>query len=296
MPTLTTGDEGNVFLRRLLVERTRNVYRPLALPWPADPEGLVHDSRVSARRLVEALRLATPAIGRSRARTAIARARNLRRALGGAREAHVMITDLRRLARRASIADEATRSLDALRASGSVSLGKVSRAYPPERLLADGIDVLVLAESPRRALPLRQLGARHLFRRAGETKALLACIEEPERAREHHRLRVRFKSLRYTVEILSKPFSDHIDHRWVILQTKAVQDALGVLNDTQDLRLWLGRRDVADHLDPSTLEVLLETVQREQENRFEVARDSVRKVGYNVAASLQRAAGKIGRI
>ena len=295
-PALTADDEGSVFLRRLLVDRTRNVYRPLALPWPDNAEKLVHESRVGCRRLVEALRLAMPAIGRPRAQTAILRARDLRRALGGAREAHVMIADLRRLARRASLTDEATRGLDALRASGTEALAKASKTYPPEQLLADGIDVLTLAETPRRPLPLRQLAARHLFRRAEEVKSLLVCMEEPERVRDHHRLRVRFKSLRYTVEILAKPFSEEVDARRVILQAKAMQDALGVLNDAQDLLVWLGNKHVAAHLEPPVVEAMREVVQCEQEERFEVARDSVCKVGYNVATDLQRAAGKIGRI
>ena len=295
-PPLAENDAGSDFLRHLLTQPTRNVYRELALPWPSNPEKLVHDVRVSSRRLVEALTLATPALGRSRARTAIRRARALRRALGAAREAHVMLPDLRALAQRASLGDEITQGLDALRDSGGAALEDASKAYPPERLLTEGLDILHMAEIPRRTFTLRALGARHLYRRASDVRAILECVEDPNRVKEHHRLRVRFKSLRYTVEILAKPFSEVLDARHVVLQSKALQDALGVLNDAQDLLTWLSREDVADHLEPTSLKALREVVQLEQQARFEVAREAVDKVGRRLTASLQRSAGRIGQI
>ena len=180
LPPLLPDAAGAECLWSLMLSRVRSTYLPVIKPWPEDTAVLVHDTRVASRRLVEALRLCTPALGSKTCRRAVDRSQSLRRRLGQSREADVVLQDLRHLAERAGLDEEATAGLEALRSSGVRALAAVGAAYPPTRLLRHALDVLEAAAEPRRMFSLRELGAGYLFRK---NAVRLASHRKPARQR-----------------------------------------------------------------------------------------------------------------
>lgn len=293
---LAPDDAGAQLLDRLLLPRLRKVYRDAAKPWPEDTEDLVHDVRVASRRLVEALALVRPVVGKKRARRAMRKAKQLRKALGASREADVLVADFRRLTEAAGMGEEVVHALDAMSAHGQDSLQKMKADHPPEALLSEAVDVLRFAATPRASTPLYALASRHLYARAEAAAPLVRTLEHEARWPEHHQLRIKAKHLRYTVEILSAPFSDSIDGRAVVGRLKEIQDALGVLNDAQDLLDWLRRPALEKDLGKRVLERVRAQADQERRARYARARDLVLGEVPTLLGDVRRSAGLIGPI
>lgn len=287
-------DEGRRLLGRLFLPHLRASYVAAARPWPEDTEDLVHDVRVATRRLVENLALARPMLGAKVSRRAARRAKRLRRALGAPRESDVLVADFRRLAESAGLAASAVHALDAIAEHGEEALEAVKREYPPERLLGDAVDLLVATTTPKRVLPLHEVAGLHLYSRLETARALLPALEQDGAWALHHDLRIACKQIRYAVEALGPAFAEALQPERTIQRMKKFQDALGVLNDAQDLIEWLSRPFVVDALGPKLLRKVRDAAETERSARYETARGRVLADAPPVFAELRRGAGLIG--
>jgi CHAD domain-containing protein len=294
VPPLTPSDAGTTLTWNLLYPKVVETYLPAARPWPKDTEELVHDVRVASRRLVEALELAAPMLRRKARRRAQEQAKTLRRALGAGREHDVMRADLARLASAAGLKKSIVSAAGLTRA-GSNSLSDVKAAYRPELLLGRALDVLEMATKPRRPkLNLRQIAGPHLTRRADQTEELIDSVLDPNRLEDQHRLRIRFKRLRYTTEILADPFHDVIDGTATVTLLKDLQDALGDLNDMKDLLLYLQTPKVKSAVGAKAVRKLVAAGEAVLEERGGGATALVVEQAPVLVAELRRAAGVIG--
>jgi CHAD domain-containing protein len=207
----------------------------------ADPEH-VHQIRVGLRRLGVAISLFAPYLGAGRQRRLVRRARRLRRELGATRDLDTAIAAAEargeRLARR--------------RRAGLEALAQRWRA-DREAAHASALEVLA---GRRFAVLLERVGGLLESRRAGDPPALLvnhapaailaayAAIADqaaagptPEVA-PLHRLRLRVKRLRYTIELLTPGLP--ADSSPLLHRLRAAQDSLGRLSDTAFCRELLG--------------------------------------------------------
>lgn len=289
-------DRGRTLLARLLLPRVRKVYLETANPWPEDAETLVHESRVASRRLVETLELLCPAVGRARAKDAQRRAKALRQALGASREADVLVADFRALTHNAGMGEETVHALDAMTEHGQGALQAAKENYPPERLLQYGVDVLRLAATPTTAAPLSALAGPHLYARVEAAAPLVETLHDPEQSPAHHRLRIRVKHLRYTAELLGESFEAAFDAKATIGRLKTLQDALGVLNDAQDLLAWLKRPALKKALGKKTCKKVRKLADELRLSRYGFAKVVVLEQAPLLFADLRRAAGVIGPI
>ena len=279
-PPLSADARGSRLLLNLLAPAVHRVYWTLAQPWPKDIESMVHDARVSARRLEETLALVSPSIRATPCRQARQRVKTLRRALGASREAAVIRQDLRRLGGDADAVPA--------RSDERSALQRAMAPYSVERLIRHGLDVLSLAARPIRKIPLRILASRHLYTRCVRAEPFLDTIDDASAGVEHHQLRIRFKRLRYTVEVLGQPFSDFLASEGVLTDLKAIQDALGAINDAQDVLKWLDQRTNGS---APPLRAAADATRRK---RYATARELVHDRAWPVLGVLRRAAGHIG--
>jgi CHAD domain-containing protein len=280
----------------VLLPRVRAVYAQAARPWPEDTEALVHDVRVATRRLAAALALLRPLLGGGAARRGRRRAKALRNALGVSREADVMVADFRRLAEATALDDAAVHALDALIERGQAALQKTSAAYPPERLLRHGLDLLSTAAAPPHRGDLRGLAAPHLYAAVTAAEALLEPLQHPHRPEEHHQLRIECKHVRYAVELLAPAFPELLDGPALADAMKGVQDALGVLNDAQDLREWLQASLLDEAVGAAAAAEIRTRAEAERQARYEAARDLVLADAPRLFGELRRAAGLMGQL
>src|SRR5262249_24026824 len=79
---LRGDDRGELALAKLIGARARDVYGAAAAEWPHPGRSPVHDVRVAARRLREALELASPLADPARWKQAVRRVKRLHSALG----------------------------------------------------------------------------------------------------------------------------------------------------------------------------------------------------------------------
>lgn len=285
--------QGAEMALRLLLPRARRVYEPSIAPWPENTEDLVHDVRVASRRLVEALSLLKPILPARRVKKVERRLKMLRRALGESREADVMVADFRRLATQAGWQDDVIHALDAMAETGRTAMAKVAYDYPPERLLRHGLDLLELGfQATTRSL--RDIASRHLMMRIASAEHDLPTLTQPEASPAHHRLRVRFKTLRYTIEILGVSFPEEYNRPAIIPPLKRVQNALGCLNDADDLYHWLNRPTVKRRLDAAQFQTIRELALNLKQTRYVRAHEVVFRQAPPVLADLGRIAGRIG--
>lgn len=280
----------------LLLPRLRAVYREASRPWPEETEALVHDVRVASRRLAAALTLLGPVLDPRTVKRAKRRAKALRNALGVSREVDVMVGEFHRLAEAAELDERAVHALDMLVERGQHALRKAKEAHPPEQLLRHGVDVLVAALRPRSALTLRALAGPHLYDTVTRASALVETLTASDCPEEHHQLRIECKHVRYAVEILAPAFPEHLDGATLTEQMKAVQDALGILNDAQDLLHWLQGPLLADAVGAEAAARVVALAQAEREARYEAARDLVLPEGPLLFGDLRRAAGLISQL
>lgn len=294
LPPLSPDDRDATLLNKLLYPHVVDAYLLAARPWPEDTEELVHDVRVASRRLVEALALASPLLPAKGRKRAEKHAKALRRALGAGREADVMRADLLGLVERAGLTPETIN--DCKFGDGASSLDEVAAAFPPERLLERAVDILVMAATPtEEGVTTRQLAGPHLVRRAADAADYVESVKDPEALADHHRLRIRLKRLRYTVEMIAPAFEDEIDGKAAVKLLKSLQDALGAQNDMKDLVDWLGKKRAKRALGDAR-NVLAETAAEALEARRVAARDLVLEEAPGLIAQLDRSAGVIGPV
>lgn len=285
---LSGADCGVALARKLLTQRAHAAYYAVARPWPEDSEALVHDARVACRRLVETLELAAPLFGSKATKRAQARAKRLRQALGAAREADVMRGDLQGLGRQSGLPTPALEALGEAIGGHSEAAPDPQEIYAPERLYRFGLDLLELAEEAA-PLPLSELAAAHLARRAIAARPFVLSVADRRAVDAHHRLRIRLKHLRYTLELLAEPYEAELEAARRLEILKRLQDALGDLNDAADLGSWVATRDLDEGL-----AALPDAIQTEREARYERARRQVLEHAPLLVSDLEQAALRIG--
>ncbi|MEQ9502518.1 MAG: CHAD domain-containing protein [Deltaproteobacteria bacterium] len=291
VPPLEATDSDSTLLDKLLYPHLVECHLQAARPWPEDTVDLVHDVRVASRRLVEALALAAPMLDKRRVKKAQAFAKGLRQALGAGREADVMRADLERLLETVGLERPA---VEAHTIAGEDPLERVKAAYPPELLLRRGVDVMRMAAAPKVTdVTTGRIAGPHLLARAAATEPLIDSVLDPDRLDDQHRLRIRFKRLRYTVEMIGPAFGDVIDKKATVKTLKALQDALGDLNDMKDLLEWLRSRAARDELGAARAAVL-EAARVELDRRQAHAQELVLTAAPPLVRDLDRAAGVIG--
>lgn len=291
MSPLEAEDTDSTLLEKLFYPQLVECHLQAARPWPEDTVDLVHDVRVASRRLVEALALAAPMLKKRRVKEARTFAKGLRQALGEGREADVMRVDLEKLMSRIGLEREAVAVEDI---AGGDPLHAVRVAYPPSLLLARAVDVMVMAAAPKKTgVTTRHLAGPHLALRAAETEPLIDSVRDPERLEDQHQLRIRFKRLRYTVEMIAPAFPDLIDKKAVLKSLKSMQDALGDLNDMKDLVAWLDTKAAHGELAAARTAVL-EAGRLELERRQSEAQELVLSTAPELVKELGRTAGLVG--
>ncbi|MEM6369236.1 MAG: CHAD domain-containing protein [Myxococcota bacterium] len=273
--------------RRVVEDKVKRLYERARGP-QADEETWVHDVRVATRRLEEALELARPVL--PPVEDVKRRVRTLRRALGEARELDVLVGELLALealaswpeSERTAFLQKVTAHRDGLMARAqSKLLPKLSRHQKKAMGLA--------SKGPSLPFLVRDLGATHLYARCERVVARLPSLDQPEAARDHHRLRVDIKRLRYTLEMLGPLLATDLS------PLKAHQERLGAFNDAWDLLDFVRGRLVRRSLGPFCEPVEAEIEGRIQE-RFEQAREAAQEDLPHRLTALRQSAGRLGKI
>jgi CHAD domain-containing protein len=282
--------------RALLLPRTLKLYDLALVPDPQDHETWVHDVRVATRRYTEAIEMARPLLPPKDVERAIRRARKVRRRLGEARELDVVFLDFSNLAQQQGLPAYTLRRVECVvetRRRGAAQAADAS--LTPKKLQKHREQALALTEmnqAPR--MPWRDLAADHLARRSEEADALLGSLDDFDRPEDHHRLRIRFKRLRYAVELADELVRTEMEPKPILAVAKRVQDSLGILNDGRDLVTFLHDPEVAGILGRFQ-EPLVEEASKIVRRRYLTARHLVFDQGARIVGEIRRAAGLFGR-
>jgi CHAD domain-containing protein len=250
----------------LLKQRIVRLHRqlPRALAGEVEP---VHQMRVAARRLRLALPLLAQKPGGKRARRALRRVRDLTRAGGGSRDLDVVTALLD-----ARLAEAPSPDLKRL-----VRDLRAARARSKGRLAGDLLDVDIArlrrdlqAILARRGVPiataLRRLRVAAASEQAGALESLDAVGETFDPARLH-RVRIRFRRLRYVAELVDALSGQDSGAPAIF---RGVQEAIGSMHDAFMLSGWLerkaGRAQAAGH------EALAQCAREERDRALEQVR------------------------
>ncbi len=293
---LEPSDRGIVLSRHLLIPRIRAAY-DLACTDPGldEHEAWIHDVRVASRRLVEALDLARPILPddpRDRVRR---RAQRMRRRLGRTRELDVVLRDFENLCTRLDLPEctrQSIRSYVDLKREEAVNAAEA--ALPMSKRMKQreqALDLTRFNEAPR--LAWRDLAARHICSRTEEADHLLDAMAEPRRVEEHHELRIRFKRVRYTVELAERLLEPELELPVVLRHVKRIQDALGILNDAGDMITFVDDYEIRNRLGYFHGPIKDEA-RRLQRRRYHEAKVVVQDKAPRVLGQLRRASGRIG--
>lgn len=288
---------GPALTRALLVPRTLKLYDlALAEPSEDDHEKWVHDVRVAARRFTEAMEMARPLLPPSDVDKVIRRARKIRRRLGRARELDVVFRDFTNLALQVGLPDfTLERIRDIVEGQRMEAASRADDALPDKKLEKQRAKALALAEvNQQPKLPFRDLAANHLARRAQEADDLLGSMEDASRSDDHHNLRIRFKRMRYAVELADELLALESDPKDILQHAKRLQDALGILNDGHDLVDFMRRPEVMQILGRFE-QPLEDEARRIVRRRYKTAHHLVADRGARIVGEVRRAAGLIGR-
>jgi CHAD domain-containing protein len=230
----------------------------------------LHELRVAARRLGEALLFMEPELPAKRARAVRGRSREIRRSVGTLRNVDVTIELVARLARDLPPVEKAAvvPIIQRLRAEASIlrkssmRKGKFSMMGIRKRIGR------LLAEVPRSGrTPLDARAEAFLAKRLAQFDKTLrkSGKGDPE---SMHRVRIAVKRYRYTLELLEK--AGRPAPEGVLRKAKKVQKDLGRLRDL-DVLIALLRT-----LKPSTaIQPLLLRLRAERRRRLSVARTSL---------------------
>lgn len=207
------------------------------------PEG-VHQSRVATRRLRSCLKQFRPVLDGTELRALDAMLRELAGAMGEARDLDVFLKDLG--ADLAAAAGPGERRLEALLRAAR---GRREAAYAKLRTMLDGPEFRRLvwfairlaalrdwgAEATAEAsAPLRPFALSTLGRRWKRLRKKGAGIESLD-AEALHEIRLEAKRMRYAAELFAPLWPGKAARRF-IKRLSAVQDALGIANDTHVAR------------------------------------------------------------
>jgi protein phosphatase len=237
---LEPTDSGSALTVKLLAHRAHRVFAAAAGEWPADSMELVHDLRVATRRLREALAIARPLLPKRLADRIDRRAQKLGRVLGERRIADVISEHHKK--HDVTYGERIPSFGVMLEARRAHAAERFDASYPGSKLLRHGVAVLALAmEAKRSPQSLADIAPTHIERRADRVEKLMALIDDPEAKRDHHRLRIALKHLRYSAEIIGEAFPTLIPEEETVRPMRKLQDALGDLNDAEEL-LLLARR------------------------------------------------------
>jgi CHAD domain-containing protein len=207
------------------------------------PDG-VHQSRVATRRLRSCLKQFRPVLDGTELRGLDAMLRDFARAMGEARDLDVFLMNLG--ADLAAAVGPGERRLEALlriaRARRDAAYGRLRAMLDgPEfrRLVWTAIRLAILrgwgAEAPLEGqTPLRPFALATLSRRWKRLRKRGAGIEALD-AEALHEIRLEAKRMRYAAELFAPPWPGKPARRF-IRRLSAVQDALGLANDTHVAR------------------------------------------------------------
>jgi CHAD domain-containing protein len=237
-----------------------------------DPESL-HDMRVATRRLRAALRDFRPAFGKKKLRRFEQDVRWLDDLLGRIRDLDVFIAWLKEYEESLPVEDRpyahrVVEEREAARARERAALlaGLRSDRYREwkcnlqEFLSEQGA---VCTRGPVMDLAVLMIG-KELGRVHGKGKRVTA-----RRLSRLHRLRIECKRLRYTAEVFSGLFPNHLER--FIGKVKDLQDSLGTVHDSHIYAIFLGQVRRMQSADPKVVEVLngmVRTLKEEQERAY----------------------------
>jgi CHAD domain-containing protein len=282
-PALSPGLKGSDLLVRLLATRIHRVYAAGAGDWPDDDVEHVHELRVAVRRMREAMAIAAPLFPKKSVERANRRARDFGRALGERRIFDVFLEEVRAIGAREGLALDAFLTfLEARRDRATI---EICFRYPKRKLIRHGLDLLAMTMWPKdQETSLAQLAPARLTSRADEVESQLACVAEENAYDAHHELRIAFKHLRYSAEILASAWPEVIDPTRIVAPIKTMQDALGSLNDAREL-VALAREHGGGGAD---LTKFIELSERARGERYLAAAGLVRELGPKVIAESRR--------
>lgn len=224
-----------VFCAQALCRRIRTVRSLIGPARSGKNVDAVHDLRVASRRLRSALSLLGPCHPDSRAWNR--KVRKLTRRLGQARDLDVQLVYLKGQAKKNPALHPGLKDLLAKlrrrRQAAQKKLLGVLRQLRPARLLAD----MEKSLCPHSLRPEpAAIGVDGYLQAAGHIGLLLddllCCAEyvkQPRAIREHHRMRIAAKHLRYALEILQPLYGRNVQP--AISAARQLQTLLGELHD-----------------------------------------------------------------
>lgn len=207
----------------------------------------VHDMRVATRRMRSLFRLLAPYYKRSVVRHFQEGLRRLAWALGGVRDLDVLLANLHQYQ---GMLDEAGQAallptLERLERERAAARGelvelldsKVYRRFVKEySAFVTGAGSGVKTLAPTSPSQVRHVLPSLIYNRLGAVQAYETVLDGAAET-TLHALRIEFKRLRYLVSLFESVLGDAIDD--YITQIKALQDALGEMNDGVAARTWL---------------------------------------------------------
>lgn len=290
---LAPDDSGATLLVKLLAHRAHAVYARGSHEWPQDSDELVHDLRVASRRLREAVAIARRVLGKRIHRKIADRAQELGRALGERRMADVFIAEVRK--HHAEHAEQHPSFLRLLEERRHRATLRVLEVFPRKRLLRHGLDVLAAAMDPKdQSVTFAALVKPHLLDRADRVEPLFAGVKDPSAVGEHHLLRIALKKLRYSAEITGEAYPGLVDPEQVLKPLRTLQDGLGDLHDTHELRELVKSHRASAGLGKRATEDLVERLDQQAEKRHRAALEAVGGTGALVLSRLRAAAEATG--
>ena len=232
-------DSGAIILAKLFVPTVNQLYqRPKPL-WPKRAGKIIHDSRVCIRRLEEILGLICPIIGISKYKAACKRLRVFRRDLGAPRSSEVLMERIDELLQQRELCREFSLGIKThLEKLKRRNLKAIQKKYTDKQLVKDKVKLHSVITPPNHSdLCIGNLASMHLCDRILHTKRFIDDLGIAEKTENHHRLRIRIKRLRYTLEMLNPIYSGIFVKQQKMLQK--MQSQLGALQDANELLAFL---------------------------------------------------------
>lgn len=234
-------------LRQLL--ESMCALRDRALDW-SDPEG-VHKMRVASRRLRSAVSDFKPYLRHGTLPPE--RLKMIAAALGAVRDEDVSLLALERLEQK--VDEKVAAGIEAVakarrghrlkerkalqRAIGNTAIVEFTQDFL-EGLEAATQSSQINSEPARKNHTFRQIGVEVISARLKGLSEGSACIYDPTRMKELHRLRILAKRLRYAVELFSPCWKD--EFKTIAKEVAQVQTSLGGLHDCDMWIAELGAR------------------------------------------------------